>query len=316
VFGCVDGTTPPQWGFRLCPAPLLATGKISRMRHNRLRELLNAGKPTLGTHLHISWPSIVELVGHSRMFDYVEFVAEYAPYDLYALENIGRAIDLFDHMSGMMKIEQEPKTYLTIRAIGSGIQNVLFADPRTVADVEACVRAVRSESPHCKGVHGVGMRRDVGFVLESGTPGFVKALDETVIALMIEKAIAVENLDAILSVKGIDMVQFGPADYSMSIGIPGQFKHPKVKEAEKFVIETALSKGLHPRAEISHPDQAKEYLDMGVKHFCIGSDVTILFDWFKRNGKEMGSLIGRSPSEEFDRDFRATGGAGYRGGSQ
>ena len=49
------------------------------MRRNRLRELLDAGQPTLGTHLHISWPSIVELVGHSKMFDYVEFVGEYAP---------------------------------------------------------------------------------------------------------------------------------------------------------------------------------------------------------------------------------------------
>lgn len=285
------------------------------MRRNRLRELLDAGQPTLGTHLHISWPSIVELVGHSKMFDYVEFVAEYAPYDLYALENIGRAIDLFDHLSGMMKIEQDPRTYLTIRAIGSGIQNVLFADPRSVEDVEAGVRAVRSESPHCRGVHGVGMRRDVGFVLESGTPAFVKSLDDAVIAVMIEKASAVENLEAVLSVKGVDMVQFGPADYSMSIGLPGQFKHPKVKEAERYVIETALKLGLHPRAEINHPDHAKEYLDMGVRHFCIGSDVTILYEWFKRNGKEMGSLIGRSPSDEPVRDFRGEGGGGYRGGS-
>jgi len=286
------------------------------MRRNRLRELLDAGKPTLGTHLHISWPSIVELVGHSKMFDYVEFVAEYAPYDLYALENIGRAVDLFDHMSGMMKIEQEPRTYLTIRAIGSGIQNVLFADPRSVQDVEACVRAVKSESPHGRGVHGVGMRRDVGFVLEAGTPAFVKSLDDAVIALMIEKATAVEDLEAILAVKGVDMIQFGPADYSMSIGLPGQFKHPKVKEAERYVIETSLKMGKHPRAEISHPDQAKEYLDMGVKHFCIGSDVSILYDWFKRNGKEMGSLVGRSPSDEPIRDFRGEGESGYRGGSQ
>ena len=45
------------------------------MRPNRLRQLLRAGSPTLGTHLAISWPSIVELVGHSQMFDYVEFVA-------------------------------------------------------------------------------------------------------------------------------------------------------------------------------------------------------------------------------------------------
>jgi len=213
-----------------------------------------------------------------------------------------------------MKIEQEPRTYLTIRSIGSGIQNVLFADPRTVADVAACVRAVRSESPHSGGLHGVGMRRDVGFVLEAGSPAFVQALDETVIAIMVEKASLIEDLDAALSVKGIDMVQFGPADYSMSIGLAGQFKHPRVKEAERYVIETALKKGLHPRAEISHPEQAKEYLDLGVRNFCIGSDVTILYEWFQRNGKEMGSLIGRSPSSESTRDFRGLSSGGYRGG--
>jgi 2-keto-3-deoxy-L-rhamnonate aldolase RhmA len=262
------------------------------MRPNRLRELLNAGAPTLGTHIHSSWPSIIELVGHSGMFDYVEFVGEYAPYDLYALENLGRAVDLFPHMSSMMKIEQEPRTYLTIRAIGSGIQNVLFADPRTVEDVEECVRAVRAETPQARGKHGVGMRRDVRFVLEGGTPAFVKALDDAVIALMIEKAQAVENLEALLSVKGVDMVQFGPADYSMSLGLTGQFDHPKVREAERHVIETALKMGIAPRAEISHPGETRKYLEMGVKHFCIGTDVCILFDWFKANGAEMKKLLG------------------------
>lgn len=266
------------------------------MRRNRLRELLDADQPSLGTHLHISWPSIVELVGHSGMFDYVEFVGEYAPYDLYALENLGRAVDLFPHMTAMMKIEQEPRTYLTIRAIGSGIQNVLFADPRTVADVEACVRAVRAESPQSGGIHGVGMRRDVGFVLEIGSPAFVQALDDAVVALMIEKAPAVENLEALLSVKGVDMVQFGPADYSMSIGLAGQFDHPKVREAERHMIETALKMGIAPRAEISHPDEARRYLDMGVKHFCMGTDVGILFNYFRRTGKEMLDVLGRQPA--------------------
>lgn len=239
------------------------------------------------------------------MFDYVEFVAEYAPYDLYALENLGRAIDLFDHMSAMMKIEQEPRTYLTVRAIGSGLQNVLFADPRTVADVEECVRAVRAESPHAKGRHGVGMRRDVGFVLEGGSPAFVKALDDAVIALMIEKAQAIENLEALLSVPGVDMVQFGPADYSMSIGLAGQWDHPRVREAERFMIETAQKKGIAPRAEISHPDEAKRYRDMGVKHFCIGTDVSILFQWFVQNGKAMRDLLGRPA--ELGRSFRGYG---------
>jgi 4-hydroxy-2-oxoheptanedioate aldolase len=263
------------------------------MRPNRLRELLRADQPSLGTHLHLSYPGIVELAGHSGMFDYVEFLAEYAPYDLYALENLARAVELFPHMTSMMKIEQEPRTYLAIRALGSGIQNVLFADPRTVADVEACVKAVRAETPQ-GGIHGVGMRRDVGYVLEPGTPAFVQALDDAVVALMIEKAPAVENLDAILSVKGVDMVQFGPADYSMSIGLTGQWSHPKVREAERFVIETALKKGIAPRAEIARPEDARRYLEMGVKHFCIGWDVGILFNWFKDAGKAMRDLLGGS----------------------
>jgi 2-keto-3-deoxy-L-rhamnonate aldolase RhmA len=265
------------------------------MRRNRLRELLSADQPSLGTHVHSSWPTIIELAGHSGMFDYVEFVGEYAPYDLYALENLGRAVDLFDHMAAMMKIEQEPRTYLTIRAIGSGIQNVLFADPRTKQDVEECVRAVRAETPHAGGRHGVGMRRDVGFVLEGGSPAFVQALDDAVVALMIEKDSAVENLESLLSVKGVDMVQFGPADYSMSLGLTGQFTHPRVVEAEMHVIETALKMGIAPRAEISHPDECGRYLDMGVKHFCIGTDVSILFNWFRDSGKAMNQLLKREP---------------------
>ncbi len=265
------------------------------MRRNRLRELLNADQPSLGTHIHSSWPTIIELVGHSGMFDYVEFVGEYAPYDLYALENIGRAVDLFPHMTAMMKIEQEPRTYLTIRAIGSGIQNVLFADPRTREDVEECVRAVRAETPHAGGRHGVGMRRDVRFVMEAGTPAFVQALDDAVIAVMIEKESAVLNLESLLSVKGVDMLQFGPADYSMSLGLIGQFNHPKVREAEKYVIETALKMGIAPRAEISHPDECSRYFDMGVKHFCIGTDVSILFNWFRDCGKSMNQLLKRDP---------------------
>jgi 2-keto-3-deoxy-L-rhamnonate aldolase RhmA len=274
------------------------------MRPNRLRELLRAGQPSIGTHLHISWPSVTELVGLSKHFDYVEFVAEYAPYDLYTLENIGRAISVYPHMTGMMKIEQQPRLYLTVRAIGSGIQNILFADVRTVADAQECVRCVRAESPETGGLHGVGSRRDVSFVLEGGSPAFVQALEDAVVALMIEKKPAVEDLDALLSVKGIDMVQFGPADYSMSLGIPGQWSHPRVREAEKFVIETALKKGIQPRAEIGSPDQAKRYLDMGVTHFCIGTDMEILYEWFSHNGKAMRELVGDAGGDAKDAGYR------------
>ena len=123
------------------------------------------------------------------------------------------------------------------------------------------VRAVRAETPAIGGIHGVGVRRDVGYVVDVGSPAFVHALEDAVVAVMIEKAPAVEHLEAMLSVKGADMVQFGPANYSMSIGIPGQWDHPRVKEAEAHVIKTALRLGVAPRVEIDTPDQAKPYLD-------------------------------------------------------
>ena len=198
------------------------------MRPNKLRELLNTGQPSVGTHILTSWPGVVELAGQTGVLDYVEFVGEYAPYDLYALENLGRAVELFDHLSAMMKIEQEPRTFLAIRAIGSGIQNVLFADVHSPAEAADCVAAVRAETPSTGGRHGAGARRDVGYGWENagGGKAFVQALEDSVVALMIEKDHAVRDIENILAVKGVDMLQFGPADYAMSIDLPGEYWHP------------------------------------------------------------------------------------------
>lgn len=261
------------------------------VRKNRLRELLDAGQPSLGTRLHNAWPTITELVGHSGAFDYVEILAEYAPYSLFSLENQGRAIELFDHLAGMIKIGQDAWAHLAVRAMNSGIQNLLFADIRTVADAEACVAAVRAESPETGGLRGVGQGRDVGIVLEVGSRAFVRSTADAVVALMIEKKGAIEDLEAILSVKGVDMVQFGPADYAMSIGVAGERGHPAVRDAERFMIETALRKGIAPRAEIPHPRAAEPYLAMGVRHFCMGTDVRTLFNWYKEQGAQLRHIL-------------------------
>ena len=263
------------------------------MRQNRLRELLDAGKPTLGTRVLSSWPTIVELVGHSGMFDYVEFCAEYAPYDHTTLENMGRAIELFDHLGGMIKIEQESRAHAGVRAIGAGFQSVLFADPRNVADVEQCVRSIRSERPKSGGLHGVNMHRAA--LHEAGTEAWADAMDKVVIALMIEKKEAIENLEAMLSVPGVDMVQFGPADYSNSIGLTGQFTHPKVKEAERYMIQTAQRMGVAVRAELSSPKGFGPYLELGVKHFNVGIDVKTLFSWYNESGAIMRRELGLGP---------------------
>ena len=98
---------------------------------------------------------LIELVGHTGQYDYVEFIAEYAPFDLHELDNLGRALEVAN-LAGMMKIEQAPRDYQTMRALGSGFQNVLFADVRTVEDA-ACLCAPSRRAP---GSGGIARRGD------------------------------------------------------------------------------------------------------------------------------------------------------------
>ncbi len=259
------------------------------MRPNKLRELLNTGKPSIGTRVHSAWPSVVEAIGHTGMFDYVEFLAEYAPFDLYALDNFCRAVELFE-MSAIIKVDQEPQRFFAQRGIGSGFQGVLFTDCRSVEDVEECVRIVRPDTPEDGGIHGVGVRR-FAYMGHAGSVEYVQALRDMVVLIMIEKQAAVDRLEEILAVKGIDMIQWGPADFSMSIGQPGERNSTELKAIERKVFGTALKMGVPARAEIASVDQAKYYLDLGVRHFSIGTDLYILHNWWKANGDHLRKVI-------------------------
>ncbi|MFC1949852.1 HpcH/HpaI aldolase/citrate lyase family protein [Chloroflexota bacterium] len=261
------------------------------MKKNRLRELLNEGKPTLGTHVLSTWPGVVEVIGQTGAFDYIEYVGEYSSFSLEQMDNFGRAIELFPDMSAMMKVEEQTRGFIATRAIDSGIQNVLFTDCRSAEDVRDCIRYVKSETPGAGGIHGYGMRRSTGYGGGSTLEEWTKAMDEVVIAIMIEKKGAIENLDEILSVKGVDMVQFGPADYSISIGKPGQTRDPAIQDAHKKMIELALKKGVHPRVEIASFEQAKPFVEMGVRHFCIGWDTSVIAQWCRRQAEGMKELL-------------------------
>jgi len=155
------------------------------MRPNKLRELLKSNKPTLSTHIHTTWPSVVEAIGHTGLYDYVEFVGEYGPFDLHDLDNLARAADIYN-MSMQLKVDQEPRGFLAQRAIGSGFHSILFADCRSAADVQECVRIVRAETPEDGGTYGVATRRFT-YMGYGGTKEYVQALRDIVVAIMIEK---------------------------------------------------------------------------------------------------------------------------------
>lgn len=253
------------------------------IRPNRFREKLINGETTVSTHIHSTWPSIVEAVGHTGLYDYVEFVAEYGPFDLHDLDNFCRAAELYS-MGSMIKVDQSHQAFLAQRGIGAGFSSVLFTDCRSADDVRECVRNARPDTPADQGLYGVATRRH-SYMGYGGTPDYVQALNDIVVAIMIEKKGAVDELEEILSLPGVDMVQWGASDYSMSIGKAGEKSHPDVVAARNKVFETALKMGVPPRAEIQTVDDAREFIDMGVRHFSIGTDIAILYGWWKENGE-------------------------------
>ena len=256
------------------------------MRRNVLREKLNADQPTICARVNTVWPDIVEIIGQTGAYDYVEFAAEYGPFTLHDLDNFCRAAELYD-MSTMIKLDQDPRLYLAQRAIGSGFQSILFVDVRTVEEVEHCVRIVRPDTPEDGGLYGAAARR---FAYgSSGHAEFSQYLRDVVVAIMVEKKVAVDHLEEILSVPGLDMIQWGPSDYSMSSGLTKG--DPEVKAAERKVIETAQKMGVVPRIELQSLDNVQDYLDMGVKHFRIGADMAVLRNYWQSNGDGLRKLV-------------------------
>ena len=264
--------------------------EISTVRRNKLRELLSANQPTLGVPVICPWPGIVEIIGHTDVFDYVEFVGEDMPWDLHDLENLSRATELYN-MSSMMKVDQSWQEFAAQRALGSGIQNILFTNIRTMKD---CVRNVNLDTPEKGGTHGGHARRNVGYHLESASPAYAQAMEDVVIAVMIEKREAMDNLDSILSVEGLDMVQFGPGDLSISFGVPGQTTHPRVKKAELKVIRMAIDMGIRPRVELGFDysmDDIRRYTDLGVRDFSHALDVQVLHSWWGQHGERLRTVL-------------------------
>ena len=125
------------------------------MKPNRLRQKLDAGETTVSTNIYTSSPDVVEMLGHAGTFDYVEFEAEYVPYDLHWMDHFARVTELFPHLSAMIKIDQEPRTFMAARAIGAGIQNVLFADVRTPGGSPAMRCRHETRDPGISGASGL-----------------------------------------------------------------------------------------------------------------------------------------------------------------
>ena len=265
------------------------------MPKNRLRQLIREGKPTVGTHYASVWANLVEIIGNSQQFDYAEFTGQYGPYTPHDLESLARACELTG-MDAMIKIDQEPRTYIATRAIQAGFTAMLFADCRTVDDVKNCVQSVKLIPQG--GINGVQYGRVMGYGYVKGQPvtlaDYVKHIDEIVIAIMIETKTLADDIEEALSVPGIDMIQFGPSDFSISIGRPGDgYKNLQITEAMERSYSAAKRKGIRIRAECS-VEEIQKWIELGCKDFCIGSDTGTMSAWARNTGKEIRDMLAKT----------------------
>jgi len=258
---------------------------------NTFREALTAGKPTIGTHFLFADPDIPELIGDLGLFDYAEFAAEYSVLDAKLLYHMARAGQCA-HLPLMIKLDQEGQGFWAQMALGAGFKSVLFTDIRTPADIAEAYRVIRADQPGASGAMGVKIRRPA---LSSYAPdGYLDDLASVVFVIMLEKNDAVENIDAVLAearAKGVDMVQWGPADYGLSLGDPKIMFTDAIRSVEELVITKCIEHGVAPRIEITQPEEARRYTDLGVRHFCIGWDRFILQAGLRSAGEGMRKIL-------------------------
>lgn len=259
------------------------------MIKNKIRELLDEGKPTIGTHMIGTWPLVVEEIGAAGNYDYVEFSAEYSPWEwMIRLEDMVRAAELVG-LSTMVKIDPHPKTYLIQRSLATGVQSMLVTDCHDAKEVEEAVNAVK---PEPEGIGSLRMSRRFSLALreqpdvKKAVEDYVKSLDEVVICIMIEKKSAVDNLEEILSVEGVDMIQWGPGDYSVTrrTGYDIPLGDEESWKTEQKVMKTALKMDIRPRIECEVEDMQK-YIDLGAQDFCIGTDTVYRQKWIEEGTK-------------------------------
>lgn len=241
---------------------------------NKIRTSLQANRPTVATRLFNINPTSVEAAACTGNFDYVEFLAEYAPHSLIELENFVRAAELH-HIGTLIKIDFQNRHYVAQKAAAAGFQGVLFSDHKTADEVAESIYCL---SPDCPdgGRFGFPNARWIAYTDHLPQQEQIRMERNIVKAFMIEKAAAVDNIREICSVSGVDMIQFGPSDYSMSRGWNASEHKEELREIEEYVIRIALECGVAPRCECDTVEMMEYYRNLGVRHFCIGDELRVL----------------------------------------
>lgn len=169
---------------------------------------------------------------------------------------------------------------LVSRTLDSGAEGIIF--PRC-EDPDQLAHAVRGAKFPPKGHRGFGLGApQVGY--QDGT--FSQVMDhynnETLIVAQVESTTALERVEELAQVPGLDSLLVGPADLSISLGVPGEWDHPKLNEAIDRVIAACNKHGIWPAIQVRNYEMADFWIDRGMKLIGCGNELALL--WSTING--------------------------------
>jgi 2-keto-3-deoxy-L-rhamnonate aldolase RhmA len=165
---------------------------------------------------------------------------------------------------------------LVARALDCGAQGVIFPRVESPALLEQAVSWTKFPPV---GVRGFGLApTHIGY--ERATiPQLVEHMNENVmVVLQIETKLAVERREELLSVPGIDAVLIGPVDLSISLGVPGDFEHPKMVAAMEQIRDSCLKHCVAPGTQTRTVALGKFWRDRGFIFVGSGSETGFLFE--------------------------------------
>lgn len=247
--------------------------KIPTMESVKIfREKLQTPKGVFGPFMITSDPALVEAAGHAG-YDFVLLDMEHGPGTFENLQNLIRAANVV----GVMPLVRVPRgTDIWIdRALDVGAGGVMIPQIDEAAQAAAAVSAAKFSPVGTRGT--CRFVRSAGYGAIPGNEYFSKAQD-TVVIVQAEGKKAVENLDQILEVEGIDIVFVGPYDLSSALGLIGQIDHPEVMKCIQQIVDRSTKKGIAVGCFADSASSGKKLREMGVKFVGYSCDTAVFLN--------------------------------------
>jgi len=232
----------------------------------QLRQRLLDGETLLGCWIVLGSPAAAEIVGLAG-FDWVLVDMEHGLIDERAALGILQTLEATPSGAVVRVLAADPP--LVQRTLDMGAEGVMFPRLTGPGQVREAVAAMRYQPEGHRGVARI--IRATGFGTQFDEY-FQHASDRLLNVIQIENEEALNHLDAIASIDGVDVLFIGPSDLSMALGIFRQFDHPRFREAIAACAEAARKHGKVAGALLSVPEDMKMYRELGYRFLALGSD--------------------------------------------